>query len=134
MSCGGGGSTAGLSSPGLRMDGGGVLGSRSGETTKEQGERFAGVLVVLLRTRGESGGLYPELSTAVARWRPRALCCCVARRGGHSARDSSGWELRRRWPGDGLERWQQRRFAGGEREQRGRLEVEERTSLQFPKF
>ena len=51
-----GGSTAGLSSPGLRMDGGGVQGSGSGETAKERGEWFAGVLVVLVRARDRGPG------------------------------------------------------------------------------
>ena len=89
---------------------------------------------MLVCVKDRALGCCNEPSTEAVRWRPAVVCCCVARRGGHSARDRSGWELRRRWPGDDLERWQQRRFAGGEREQRGRLEVEERTSLQFPKF
>jgi len=85
-----GGSTAGLSSPGLRMDGGCVLGSGSGETAKERGERFAGVLVVLVRATGESGRLYPVLSTAAARWRPAGGSGRVARRGEGTARGKSG--------------------------------------------
>ena len=52
-----GGSTAGLSSPGLRMDGGGVLRSGGGETAKERGERVVGLLVVLLRARDRRAGL-----------------------------------------------------------------------------
>ena len=119
----------GLELAGVQVDGGGVLGSGDGEMAKERGERFAGVLVVLVRAKDRALGCCSKPSTAAARWRPAVVCCCVARRGGHNARDRSGGELRReawaasasrRWPGDGPERRQQRRFAGGEREQRGR--------------
>ena len=41
--------------------------------TKERGERVAGLLVVLVRTRGESGGLYLSRATAAARWRPAVV-------------------------------------------------------------
>ena len=58
---------------GVQVDGGSVLGSGDGEMAKEQGERVAGLLVVLVRARGESGGLYPVLSTAAARWRPAVV-------------------------------------------------------------
>jgi hypothetical protein len=64
-----GGSTTASSSPAFGQSGGGVLGSWVGEMAKERGERVAGLLVVLVHARGESGGLYPVLSTAAARWR-----------------------------------------------------------------
>jgi len=124
-----GGSTAASSSPVFGRSGGCVLGSWVGEMAKERGERVVGLLVVLLRVKDRALGCYSEPSTAAARWQPVVVCCCVTRRGGHSARDISGGELRRdawaasaskRWLGEGPERRQQRRFAGGEREQRGR--------------
>ena len=52
-----GGSAAALSSPELRMDGGGVLRRRSGEKVKEREDQVAGVLVVLMRTRERGPGL-----------------------------------------------------------------------------
>jgi hypothetical protein len=64
-----GGFTSVSSSPAFGWSGGGILGSRVGEKAKERGERVAGVFVVLLHARGESGGLYPVLSMAAVRWR-----------------------------------------------------------------
>ena len=54
---------------GVLRSGGGVLGRRSGEQAKEQAKWNAGVLVMLVRVRGESSGLCSELATATARWR-----------------------------------------------------------------
>ena len=68
-----GGFTAASSSPAFGWSGGGVLGSGVGEMARERGERVAGLLAVLVRARGESGGLYPVLSTAAARWRPAGV-------------------------------------------------------------
>ena len=60
-------------------------------------------------------------------------CCCVARRGGHSARDRSGGELRRdAWEGHvklEVAGWPRAAVAAplrrrSERKQEGRLEVE----------
>ena len=76
---------------------------RSGEKAKERGERLARVLVVLLRTRGESGKLYPELSTAVSRWRPAGGFVRVARRG-ERQREAKG-----RWRRSGATRGCQRK-------------------------
>ena len=53
---------------GVLQSGDGVLGRRSGEQAKEQAEWNAGVLVMLVRARGESSGLCSELATATARW------------------------------------------------------------------
>ena len=52
------------------MGGGGVPGSGVGEMAKRRGERVEGVLVVPMRARDRALGLYPELSTVTARWRP----------------------------------------------------------------
>ena len=68
-----GGFTAASSSPAFRWSGGGVLGSGVGEIAKERGERVAGVFVVLLRARGESGRLCLGRATATARWRPAVV-------------------------------------------------------------
>jgi hypothetical protein len=68
--CCSGGSAAASSLPGLRMNGGGVLGSGGGEMAKGRGERVVGLLVVLVRTTEESGGLYLGRATTAARWRP----------------------------------------------------------------
>jgi hypothetical protein len=46
------------------------LGSSVGETTKAQEERFAGVLVVLMRAGVKALGFCTELPTAATRWRP----------------------------------------------------------------
>ena len=54
---------------GVLRSGSGVLGRRSGEQAKEQAEWNAGVLVMLVHVRGESGGICSELATPMARWR-----------------------------------------------------------------
>ena len=51
-------------------DGGGVLGVRGGELAREREECIAGMLLVLRRSTDGEAGLYPELATAAARWRP----------------------------------------------------------------
>jgi len=80
-----GGSMAGLRSLGLRMDGGGVQGSGSGETANERGEQFAGVLVVLVRTRDRG----PGAALHGPRWRRGGG------RRGFSGRVARGWRLQR---------------------------------------
>ena len=75
---------------GARAGGGGVLGFLGRERAKEQGELVEGVLVVPLRAKFWALGLCPELSMAVARWRPAGARCCVARQGRHSAKAKSG--------------------------------------------
>ena len=129
-----GGSTATSSSPAFEQSSGSVMGSGVVELAKGRGEWIAGVFVVLLRTRGESGGLCLGRATATARWRPADARCCVARQGRHSAKAKSGGGGQARrvgrqreqevaglalHSGDGAE--QRRRGA----EQVGRLEVEE---------
>ena len=52
------------------MDGGGVLGCMGGELERMRGKRVAGMLLVLRHMRDGEAGLYPELATAAARWRP----------------------------------------------------------------
>ena len=50
------------------MDGGGVLGSGGGELVKEREDQQAGVLMVSMRAKERTTGLYPVLSRVVARW------------------------------------------------------------------
>ena len=56
---------------GVRVGGGGVLEVRGGELAREQGDWDAGVSLVRKRTRGGQPGLFLELATAAAMWRPR---------------------------------------------------------------
>jgi hypothetical protein len=77
---------------GVQTDSGGVLGSGGGETAKGRRERVEGILVVPMCARGESGGLYPMLSTAATRWRPAGGSGCVARQGRHSVKAKGGGE------------------------------------------
>jgi hypothetical protein len=65
-----GGFTAASSSPAFGRSGGGILGSGVGETAKERGKRFAGVLVVLMRAKDRALGCCNEPSTVAARWWP----------------------------------------------------------------
>jgi hypothetical protein len=54
--------------------GGGVdRGSGVGETAKEQGEWFVGVLVVLMRAKDRALGCCSEPSTAAVRWWPAVI-------------------------------------------------------------
>ena len=55
---------------GMRADGGGVLGVRGGELAREREECVAGMLLLLWHLRDGEAGLFPELYTAAARWRP----------------------------------------------------------------
>ena len=82
---------------GVLRSGGGVLGRRSGEHVKEQAEWNAGVLVMLVRARGEGGGLCLGRATATARWRPAGARCCVARQGKvqREAKSGGGGRARR---------------------------------------
>ena len=73
-----------------------VLGRGSEEQAKERAEWSAGVFVRLVRALGEGSGLYSELATAAARWRPRGRLWAqrgrVAEQGG-AQRDGKGqWE------------------------------------------
>jgi hypothetical protein len=68
-----GGFTAALSPPAFGRSGGGVLGSGVGEMAKERGERFAGVLVVLVRAKDRALRCCSEPSTAAARWWPAVV-------------------------------------------------------------
>ena len=100
--------------PGFERSDGGVLERGSEEKAKERGERVAEVLVVLMRARGESGGLYPVLSTAAARWRPLGGSVLVARRG-ERQREAKG-----RWRRSGeTRRCQRKQEVAGKADQRG---------------
>ena len=55
---------------GVRAGGGGILEVRGGGLARERGDWDAGVPLVLKRTRGREPGLFPELATAAAMWRP----------------------------------------------------------------
>ena len=63
---------------------------------------------MLMRAKGESGELYPELSTAASRWRPRAVLgmwqgeesvSARATGGGGGAARRVGGSASKRWPG-----------------------------------
>ena len=54
------------------MGGSGVLGVWGGELARERGDWNAGVPLLLKRAREGKLGLFPELATAAARWRPRS--------------------------------------------------------------
>ena len=56
----------------VRAGGGGVLGVWGGELAREREDWNAGVSLVLKRVREGEPGLFPELATAAARWRPRS--------------------------------------------------------------
>ena len=58
---------------GVRAGGGGVLEIWSGEVAREGGDWNAGVPLVLKRMREGKPGLFPELATVAARWRPRSM-------------------------------------------------------------
>ena len=99
--------------PGFERSGGGVLERGSEEKVKELSDYLAGVLVVLMRARGESGGLYPVLSTVAARWRPAGESGRVAWQGKlqREAKSGGGGRARRvgrrrswTWPAAGPER------------------------------
>ena len=57
---------------GVLVGGGGVLGVWGGELARERGDWNVVVSLVLKRAREEEPGLFPELATAAARWRPRS--------------------------------------------------------------
>ena len=46
----------------------------------------------MMRAKERASGLFPELCTAAARWRPAGARCCVARRGEDTTRGKSGSE------------------------------------------
>ncbi|XP_039815094.1 translation initiation factor IF-2-like [Panicum virgatum] len=58
---------------GVRAGGGGVLEVWGGELPRERGDWDAGVPLMLKRTRGREPGLFPEIATATAMWRPRSM-------------------------------------------------------------
>ena len=115
---------------GVRAGGGGVLEVRGGELARERGDWDAGVLLVLKRTRGGEPGLFLELATAAAMWRPRRRS---GQRGevkeGSSAGGSGARGLRgrrvwrwgsRRWPPGLPERWRRRSAPAAEETERER--------------
>ena len=87
----------GVSSPGFKRGGGGVLQRGSEERAKGRVKSNPGCLVVLRRAKDRELGLWFGLSTATSRWRPPgrfwARRGCVARGGGSSARQQEGEEL-----------------------------------------
>ena len=87
---GGRGSTVRSRSPELGRAAETFWGFWAGSERKGEGKLVEGVLVVPLRTRDWALGLCPELSMAVARWRPAGARCCVARQGRHSVKTKSG--------------------------------------------
>ena len=58
---------------GVRASGGGVLEVWGGKLARERGNWDAGVSLVLKHAREREPGLFPELATAAAMWRPRRL-------------------------------------------------------------
>ena len=73
---------------GVRAGGGGVLEVRGGELARERGDWDARVPLVLKRMRGREPGLFPELATAAAMWRPTGASGVRGRSGGRfSARE-----------------------------------------------
>ena len=71
---------------GIRAGGGGVLGVWGRELARERGDWNAEVPLVLKRTREGELGLFLELATAAARWRPRSTIGVAWRgKGGSSA-------------------------------------------------
>ena len=88
----------GVSSPGFKRGGGGVLRCESEERAKERTKSSPGVCVVLGRSLEEGGVLCSGRSTAASRWRPPGRLW--KRRGtwlgreGSSARQQEGEELR----------------------------------------
>ena len=87
--------------------GGGVPGSGVGESANERREKREGVLLVLMRAKERASGLFPELCTAAARWRPAGARCCVVRRGEDTAQGKSGSE------GSGATRGRPQQAGGG---------------------
>ena len=71
---------------GVRAGGGGVLEVWGGGLARERGNRDAWVPLVLKRTREGEPGLFPELATVAARWRPQSMTGISWRgKGGSSA-------------------------------------------------
>ena len=105
---------------GVRAGSGGVLEVRGGELARELGDWDVGVPLVLKHTRVGEPGLFPELATAAAMWRPRSTTGAAWRgeegssAGGSGARGLRGCRVwrwsSRRWP-PGLPEWQWRRSA-----------------------
>ena len=92
---------------GVRAGGGGVLGVWGRELAREQGDWNVVVSLVLKRAREGEPGLFPELATAAARWRPTGASVVRGRSGGGPARG----ERAARSPG--TTRGRPRRAGGG---------------------
>ena len=139
-----GGSTAGWSSLAFKRGGGGVLRVSGRERARGRVECIARSPGVLRRAQDGSPRCCSGPSTAAARWRPRAGRWARGAGGRGPARSQRAVEKLRRdaWAalqaGGGRGRPTaaggagQRRRRGAEEE--SRLEVKERTKLQFPKF
>ena len=71
---------------GVRAGGGGILEVWGRELVSERGNWDVGVSLVLKRAREREPGLFPELATAAAIWRPRSTTGVAWRgKGGSSA-------------------------------------------------
>ena len=75
---------------GVRVAGGGVLGFWGRELVRERGDWVAGLPLVLKCARDGEAGLFPELATATARWRPRSSIGVAWRGGRDPARGGVG--------------------------------------------
>ena len=103
------GATVSFELAGVRVDGGGGLGSGGGEKARKRGEWNADVLLMLMRARGGDPGLCPRLATAAVKWRPWSSAGAAWRGEGAPARGKEGgvesgrdaWETTtsRRWLG-----------------------------------
>ena len=139
-----GGSTAGVSSSEFTRGGGGVLRVWGRERARGRVECVARSPGVLRRAQDGSPRCCSGPSTAAARWRPRAGRWARGAGGRGPARSQRAVEKLRRdaWAalqaGGGRGRPTAAGGAGQRRrrgaEEGSRLEVKERTKLQFPKF
>ena len=76
----------------IRAGGGGVLEVRGGELARELGDWDVGVPLVLKHMRVGEPGLFPELATAAAMWRPTGASGVRGRSGEGPARGEKGGE------------------------------------------
>ena len=128
---------------GVRAGGGGVLEVRGGGLVRERGDWDAGVPLVLKRTRGREPGLFPELATVAAIWRPRSTTGAAwqgeegSSAGGSRASGLQGCRVwrwsSRRWPPGLPERRWRRSVPAAEETERERRKTTGWTCLQIQK-
>ena len=127
----------------VRAVGGDVLGVLGRERARQGGESETGLLLVLRRAQFGELRLCSELSTVMARWRPRSSSVCrgEGRRGPARGGVGPGGRWGAAWGGRRSRRWPAATHGGGQRrsapaavKQKGR-EVEEDywIILQIPK-